>query len=191
MEICQEYPLDIITVTPRGTLGLCYVHIAQLMAHPAIYTTAFTLQLCYRPLGILQRVTNSQKVHISNHDGLKNLHTINLFWHRSQDFPEREQSIRNFSLPQSRFLRTIDLFFFKQFYMNYCWSISLWLPPIHHINICEETWFPMIEVMDEPNQPQNWLNNIILHFLIHKSGYTEYGEDRLKWTGFVTWVTNH
>ena len=71
--------LDIITVTPRETLGLCCVHIAQLMTHPAIYTLPFTLQLCYKPLGILQRVTKSQKVHISDHDGLENLHNINLF----------------------------------------------------------------------------------------------------------------
>ena len=104
-------------MTPRGTLGLCCVHIAQLMTHPAIYTLPFTLQLCYKPLGILQRVTKSQKVHISNHDGLENLHNINFFWHRSQGFPEREQSSRNFPLPQSSFLRTIDLFFFKQFYI--------------------------------------------------------------------------
>ena len=68
-----------MTVTPKGTLGLCCVHIAQLMTHPAIYTTPFTLQLCYKPLGILQRVTKSQKVHISNHDGLENLHNINFF----------------------------------------------------------------------------------------------------------------
>ena len=78
---------------------VCYVHIAQLMTHSAIYTTPFTLQLCYKPLGILQRVTKSQKVHISNHDGLENLHNINFFWHRSQGFPEREQSSRNFHIP--------------------------------------------------------------------------------------------
>ena len=68
-----------ITVTPRETLGLCCVHIAQLMTHPAIYTTPFTLQLCYKPLAILQRVTKSQKVHISDPDGLENLRTINFF----------------------------------------------------------------------------------------------------------------
>ena len=66
-------------MTPRGILGLYCVHIAQLMTHPAIYTTPFTLQLCYKPLGILQRVTKSQKVHISDHDGLENLHNINFF----------------------------------------------------------------------------------------------------------------
>ena len=54
---------------PRGTLGLCCVHIVQLMIHPAIYTVTFTLQLCYKPLGILQRVAMSQKVHTSSHDG--------------------------------------------------------------------------------------------------------------------------
>ena len=43
-------------MTPRGTLGLCCVHIAQLMTHPAVYTLLFTLQLCYKALGILQRI---------------------------------------------------------------------------------------------------------------------------------------
>ena len=55
-------------MTPRGTVRLCSVYIAQLMTHTAIYTLPFTLQLCYKPLGILQRVTESQRVHISNHD---------------------------------------------------------------------------------------------------------------------------
>ena len=64
-------------MTPRGTLGLCYFHIAQLMTHLAIYTLPFTLQLCYKSLGILQKGTKSQKVHISSHDGLKKLHNIN------------------------------------------------------------------------------------------------------------------
>ena len=54
-------------MTPRGTLGLCCVHIAQLMTHPIAYTLPFTMQLCYKPLGILQRVIKSQKVHISIH----------------------------------------------------------------------------------------------------------------------------
>ena len=65
-------------MTPRGTLRLCCVHIAQLMTHPAVYTLPFTLQLCYKPLGILQRVTKSQKVHISSHDGLQNTITSTL-----------------------------------------------------------------------------------------------------------------
>ena len=56
-------------MTPRGILGLCCVCIAQLMTHTAIYTIPFTLQLCYKPLVILQWVTKSQKVHISSHDG--------------------------------------------------------------------------------------------------------------------------
>ena len=57
-------------MTPRGTLGLCCVYIAQLMTHTAIYTLPFTLQLCYKPFGILKRVTRSQRVHISSHDRL-------------------------------------------------------------------------------------------------------------------------
>ena len=63
-------------MTPRGTLGLCCVHIAQLMTHPTDYTLPFTLQLCCKLLGILQRVTKSQKVHISSPDVLQKLHNI-------------------------------------------------------------------------------------------------------------------
>ena len=29
-------------MTPRGALGLCCIHIAQLMTHPAIQTLPFT-----------------------------------------------------------------------------------------------------------------------------------------------------
>ena len=78
LEICQKQPFDIIAMTPRGTLGLCCVHIAQLMTHSAVYTLPFTLQLCCKPPGILQRVTKSQKVHISSHDGLQNFITSTL-----------------------------------------------------------------------------------------------------------------
>ena len=77
LEICQKQPFDIIAMTPRGILGLCRFHIAQLMTHPTVYTLPFTLQLCYEPLGPRQRVTKSQKVHISNHDVLQNLININ------------------------------------------------------------------------------------------------------------------
>ena len=52
LETCQKQAFDIIAITPRGTLGLCYVHIPQLMTHPAVYTLPFTLQLCYKPLDI-------------------------------------------------------------------------------------------------------------------------------------------
>ena len=65
-------------MTPRGTLGLCCVYIAQLITHPSIYALPFTFQLCYKPLGTLQRVTNSQKVHISSHDGPKKFITSTL-----------------------------------------------------------------------------------------------------------------
>ena len=75
---CQKQPFDIIAMTPRGTLGLCCVHIPQLLTHAAIYTLPFTLQLCYKPLGILQRVTKSQKVHILSHDVLQKLHNTNM-----------------------------------------------------------------------------------------------------------------
>ena len=76
LDICQKQPFDII-VPPRGALELCCVRIAQLMTHPAVYKLPFTLQLCYRTLGILQRVTESQKVLILSHDGLQKLYNIN------------------------------------------------------------------------------------------------------------------
>ena len=81
LKIHQKQPFDIIAMTPRGTLGLCCVHIAQLMTHPAVYTLPFTLQLRYKPLSILQRVTKSQKVHISGHDVLQKLLNIEISSH--------------------------------------------------------------------------------------------------------------
>ena len=38
-----KQPIDIIGMTPRGNLGLCCAHIAQLMTHSALYTLPFTL----------------------------------------------------------------------------------------------------------------------------------------------------
>ena len=96
LEICLWDPFDIIAVTPRGTLGLCCVHIAQLMTHLAIYTLPFTLQLCYKPLGTLQRVTKSQKVHISSHDGLKNFATSNLLDIGLKTYQRRSRVAENF-----------------------------------------------------------------------------------------------
>ena len=72
----------------KRTLGLCCAHVAQLMTHPAIYTLPFTLQLCCKPLDILQRVTKSQKIHISSHVKLQKLHNINFPGHRSWGFSE-------------------------------------------------------------------------------------------------------
>ena len=85
LEICQKQPFHIIEMTPRGTLGLCYVHISQLKTHPAFYTLPFTLQLGYKPVGILQRVIKNQKIHISSHNELLKLYNINFAWHRVRD----------------------------------------------------------------------------------------------------------
>ena len=63
-------------MTPRDTVGLRCVHIAQLMTYPAVYTLLFALQLCYKALGILQGVTKSQKVRISSHDVSQKFHNI-------------------------------------------------------------------------------------------------------------------
>ena len=84
----------------RGTLGLCCVHITQLMTHPAVYTLPFTWQLCYKPLRILQRVTKSQKVHVSSHDVLLKSHTCGeggthlriSFWHLLMNFEKPKKS---------------------------------------------------------------------------------------------------
>ena len=59
-------------MTPKGALGLFYVPFSKLNIHPTIYTLLFTLQVCYKPLGLVQIVKRSQKVHISSHDGLQN-----------------------------------------------------------------------------------------------------------------------
>ena len=77
-------------MTSRGIFRLWCIHIAQLMTHPAVYTLPFTLQLCYKLLGILQRVTKNQKVHISSHDVLQKLNNIDFAWYRSQDFLKEE-----------------------------------------------------------------------------------------------------
>ena len=100
LEICQKQPFDIIAMTPSWTFGLCCVYITQLMTHPAVYTLPFTLQLCYKPLGTLQRVTKSQKVHISSHDVLQKSHTCEeggahlriSFWHLLMNFEKPEKS---------------------------------------------------------------------------------------------------
>ena len=42
------------------------------MTHPSGYTLPFTLQLCYKPHGVLQRAAKSLKVHLSSHDGFQN-----------------------------------------------------------------------------------------------------------------------
>ena len=75
LEIWKKQPFDITAMTPRGTLGLCCAHITQLMTYPALSTLPFTLQSFYKPLGILQRVTKSWKVHRSRYDRLPNFIT--------------------------------------------------------------------------------------------------------------------
>ena len=97
VKIFEKQLFDIIARTPRGALGLCCVHITQLMTHLAVYTLPFTLQLCYKPLGLCQervtkrvwqRVSKSQKVHVSSHDVLKKLHNTDFACHRSQVFSQ-------------------------------------------------------------------------------------------------------
>ena len=100
LDICQKQSFDIIAMTPRGTLRLYCVQIAQLMTDPAVYTLPLTLQLCYKPLDIIQRVTKSQKIHISSHDVLQNSHTCEeggahlriSFWNLLMNFEEPKET---------------------------------------------------------------------------------------------------
>ena len=71
-------------MAPRETVGLCYLYNGQLMTPPDISTLPFTIQFCYKPLDILQRVTERRKVHISSHNGLQNVQNTNLAWHGSK-----------------------------------------------------------------------------------------------------------
>ena len=43
LKICQKQPFNITVMTPRGILGLCCVHIAQLETHSAVFTLPFYL----------------------------------------------------------------------------------------------------------------------------------------------------
>ena len=90
LRICKLLPFDMIAMTPGGTFRLCCVHIAQLMTHPTICTLSFTLQLCYKPPDIMQRVTKSQKVLYQVMMGYKLFIPSTLVgWRRSQGFPGR------------------------------------------------------------------------------------------------------
>ena len=77
------------------------------MTHPAIYTLPFILQLCYKPFGILQRVTKSNKVHISIHGGLQKLHKVKVTLHSYHGFPlytKLFKQLANLSLTDSHHL---------------------------------------------------------------------------------------
>ena len=120
LEIYQKQPFDIIAMTPWETLGLCCVRIAQLKIHLAIYTLLFTLQLCYKPLGILQRVTKRQNVHISSHDKLQKLHNINFSGHRLRGF--FREGLEKQEFPPS------SVTFFKSNQKSFPWNLRVDIP---------------------------------------------------------------
>ena len=84
------------------------------MTHPPISTLSFTLQLCYTPLGILQRVTKSDKFHISRHEGFPNFVTWNLLnlYARVSKSKERVAGIRP-SLAKCYNCQAFGLLFFE------------------------------------------------------------------------------
>ena len=126
LKICQKNSLDIIAMTPWRILGLYCAHIAQLMTHLAIYTLLFTLKLCCKPLDILQRVTKSQKVHISKDDGLADFTTSTLLKIGSR-IP---RSSRNTSFHEKILSLTSNRYFIS------------WLQSIYQIHICRKPSVP-------------------------------------------------
>ena len=90
--------LDIIAMIPIGTFGLCCIDIFKVMTYWGNYVIPFTLQLCYKPLGKLQRVTKSQKLIYQVMMDYKNFITSSLFDICYRVF-QREKSSRNSPLP--------------------------------------------------------------------------------------------
>ena len=102
---------DIIATTLRKTIWLCCVHIPQLMTHSGVYTLPPTLQLCYKSLGILRRVTTSQEAQISGLDVLQKLHNTDFIWHRFRGFPWDRLAKQEFRHSPIKSLRTIKSLF--------------------------------------------------------------------------------
>ena len=50
---------NIRRMTPKETLRLWCIHMAQLITHAAFIQELLTLQLCYKPFGILQTIIKS------------------------------------------------------------------------------------------------------------------------------------
>ena len=108
--MCQKRPFDVKAITPRGTLGFCCFHIAQIMTHHAIYTLPFTFQLRYKVLGILQRMINSLKgSYIKSWCILKSINfKVSTLLDISMRFSQRGgRKIGISSYPSLIFLRTI------------------------------------------------------------------------------------
>ena len=60
VKLCPNYfsvnvsvPAAVFRRQFKKILGLCCIHIAKLVTHPAFYTLPFTLKLCHKPLAIL------------------------------------------------------------------------------------------------------------------------------------------
>ena len=103
-----------------------------LCSHPikdssACFTLPCTLQLYYKPLGILQTVTKSQKFNISNDNGFPNFTILTLLEIGSSV----SQSSSNTSFPE----KMLNLS------SNRCFI--LWPQSSHKTNICRKPSFPM------------------------------------------------
>ena len=92
----------------------------------------------------LHQLSNPIKVNfdvcpkISSDDGLQIFHNTNFGWHKSQGFPEREQSNRSFLFTLLNFLRTINLLFLKQlvyYYPNSELNSAIFMPIYHNVRV--------------------------------------------------------
>ena len=92
-------------MTPRETLVL-------LCSHYPINDSS-----CYLHNTVYLAVTLPKGSYIKSWWIVK-LHNFNFVWYRSQGFPERDQSGRNFPLLKLHFMRTIDLFFIQWVYYS-------------------------------------------------------------------------
>ena len=153
---------------------LCYAHIAQLMIHPAIYTLPFTLQLCYKPHGILQGVTKSQKVHISCHDELQKFHNINFAWNRSRDFLRERIEKQEFPLsPVTFFLKqskTLSLEFESRYTISNEEQDGSWVShtETHSRHSCGNKNFQILPISnfyrlaDDANENHNYIEFLFI-----------------------------
>ena len=138
------------------------------MTHPAVYTLPFTLQLCYKSLGILQRVTKSQKVHISSHDVLQKLNNIDFAWHRSRDFLKEEVEKQEFpAFPMKAFennqkLFSSNLIIYSPYYMRSREEVELRIPRHCRHSCCNENFqilltFDLHRLANYENENHNYI----------------------------------
>ena len=78
----------------------------------SLYPVNNSWSFCYKPLGIQQRLTESQKIHVSSHDGLPNFLTSNMLNIRPRIFQNGDRVARTcLSLIKHYICQVIGLLF--------------------------------------------------------------------------------